>query len=133
MTGGFSNPSITVGGKCNFQPGRRDMRDRKKLPSLKLCHIHQTRQWHFGTRPDGFAYQGEQTQSKTPPCQCQGSCTHSPLQLQESGNGTRACPGCCSPCPLSHGLIQCGAREEASTSQGCSSEEREVKRVHSSV
>lgn len=64
MTGGFQNPSITVGGKFNFQPGRRDMRE-KKLPSLKFCHTHQTRQWHFGTRPDRFAYRGEQTWSKT--------------------------------------------------------------------
>lgn len=37
----------------------------KKLPSLKFCHTHQTRQWHFGTRPDCFAYRGEQTWSKT--------------------------------------------------------------------
>lgn len=38
----------------------------KKLPSLKFCHTHQTRQWHFGTRPDRFAYRGEQTWSKAP-------------------------------------------------------------------
>lgn len=31
VTGGFQNPSITVGAKFHFQPGRRDMRERRNF------------------------------------------------------------------------------------------------------
>lgn len=59
--------------------------------------------WH---KPRPLCISGRADMKQNSPRQCQGSGVHSPLQSQESGKGTRACPERRSSCP------QRGATEE---------------------
>lgn len=132
VSGGFLNPSITVGGKFNFQPGRRDMRERRNFQVWSYAAF--TRHDSGTLAQDQSALHIEESRhvAKVPVPVSGKLRVHSPLQLHEPGNWRRACPECCSSCPLNHGSIQHGARESPSTSQGCSSE-RQVKSDHWSV